>query len=143
MANALYANGRAGFLRGEIDFDTAEITVALVQGYTADLADEVTVADMLTAGGVIAASAVLSPKTTDGGVADGGDIVFTAVAAGDPITAIVVYQSTDVSQGALDDDEKRLIAYYDTSSGATLPFTPNGGDITLQWDNGANKMFSL
>ena len=34
-----------------------------------------------------------------------------------------------------------LIAYIDTATG--LPITPNGGDIIVNWDNGANKIFRL
>jgi hypothetical protein len=34
-----------------------------------------------------------------------------------------------------------LIAYIDTATG--LPVTPNGGDITVTWDNGSNKIFKL
>lgn len=34
-----------------------------------------------------------------------------------------------------------LIAYIDTATG--LPVTPNGGDITIAWDSGANKIFKL
>jgi len=35
----------------------------------------------------------------------------------------------------------RLIAWIDT--GTNLPVTPNGGDITVQWDAGANRIFKL
>jgi hypothetical protein len=31
--------------------------------------------------------------------------------------------------------------YIDAATG--LPLTPNGGDVTIQWDNGANKIFKL
>ena len=34
-----------------------------------------------------------------------------------------------------------LIAYIDTATG--LPITPNGGDIIVVWDDGANKIFRL
>ena len=34
-----------------------------------------------------------------------------------------------------------LIAYFDTVTG--LPVTPNGGDIQIVWDSGANKIFKL
>ena len=36
---------------------------------------------------------------------------------------------------------QRVIAFIDTATG--LPVTPNGGDITITWDNGANKIFKL
>jgi len=34
-----------------------------------------------------------------------------------------------------------LIAFIDTAT--NLPVTPNGGDIIVAWDNGANKIFKL
>ena len=34
-----------------------------------------------------------------------------------------------------------LIALIDSATG--LPITPNGGDIIVVWDNGANKIFKL
>jgi hypothetical protein len=36
---------------------------------------------------------------------------------------------------------QRVIAFLDTAS--NLPVTPNGGDITVSWDNGSNKIFKL
>jgi hypothetical protein len=40
------------------------------------------------------------------------------------------------------DATARLIAYIDTASSG-LPVTPNGGDIVVQWDSGANRIFKL
>jgi len=37
--------------------------------------------------------------------------------------------------------ESPLLAFLDSVTG--LPVTPNGGDITVAWDNGANKIFKL
>jgi hypothetical protein len=34
-----------------------------------------------------------------------------------------------------------LICIFDTAT--NLPVTPNGGDITIQFDNGTNKIFKL
>jgi len=69
------------------------------------------------------------------GVADAADIVFTAPPAGDVLEATVIYQDTGV------EGTSRLIAYIDTATG--LPVTPNGTDITILWDSGANKIFKL
>jgi hypothetical protein len=62
-------------------------------------------------------------------------VTFTAV-TGDPCEAIVIWQDTGV------ESTSRLIAYIDTASSG-LPVTPNGGDITIAWDSGANKIFKL
>jgi hypothetical protein len=84
----------------------------------------------------------MTSKTVTGGVADAADVTFTAVTAGAAITSILVYQSSAVTGGAdVAASAQRLIAYLDTATG--LPVTPNGGDITIQWDNTTNKIFKL
>jgi len=47
----------------------------------------------------------------------------------------VIYKDTGV------DGTSPLIAYVDTITG--FPLATNGGDITVQWDNGTYKIFSL
>lgn len=135
MANALYDKGREGFLDGSIDWDTDTIKCVLVDtaDYTVDLAVHDNLDDILAAARV-ATSGALTSKTVAAGVADAADVVLAAV-TGDPSEAIVIYKDTGV------ETTSRLIAYIDTATG--LPVTPNGGDITIQWDNGANKIFKL
>ena len=70
------------------------------------------------------------------GVADAADVTFTAVPAGDPLEYILIFKDDGV-----DDVSSPLIALIDTATG--LPITPNDGDITVAWDNGANKIFKL
>lgn len=135
MANALYGKGREGFLDGSIDWDTDTIKVVLVD--TADYTVSIDVHDNLDdvpAAARVATSAALGTKTVTLGVADAADITFTAV-TGDVSEALIIYKDTGV------ESTSRLIAYIDTATG--LPVTPNGGDITVTWDNGANKIFKL
>jgi hypothetical protein len=145
MANALYDLGREGFLAGEIDWDTAVIKSSLVRGYTPNLATHKFVSDVTGAGGtLVATSAAMTSKTVAAGVADAADVTFTAVASGAAIPYVLVYQSSAVTGGGdVAATAQRVIALYDSSTGVALPVTPNGGDITVQWDNGANKMFKL
>lgn len=142
MANALFTPGREGFLVAEIDWDTAAIKVALVRGYTFSAAHKF-VSEVTGAGGtLVATSAALSSKTATGGTADAADVTFTAVTAGAAITSIIVFQSSAVTGGAdVASSAQRLICFIDTATG--LPVTPNGGDITLAWDNGSNKILTL
>ena len=135
MANTLYDKGREGFLDGSIDFDTDSIKVVLVDtsAYTANLSTD-TFLSSITSGARIATSANLASKTVTAGVADAADITFTAV-TGASVEAVVLYKDTG-SAGT-----SRLIAYIDTATG--LPVTPNGGDITIQWDSGSNRIFKL
>jgi hypothetical protein len=135
MANALYDKGREGFLGKLIGWDTDDIRVILVD--TADYTVALTTHDFLDDVPVAArvkVSAALTGKTIAAGVADAADVTLSAV-TGDPSEALVIYQHTGV------ESTSRLIAYIDTATG--LPVTPNGGDITITWDNGANKIFKL
>lgn len=142
MANALFDPGREGFLAGEIDWDTATIKAALVRGYTFSASHKF-VSEVTGAGGtLVATSAAMTSKTVAAGVADAADVAFTAVAAGAAITGILVFQSSAATGGAdVAATAQRLIAWIDTGTG--LPVTPNGGDITIQWNNAANRIFKL
>lgn len=135
MANALYDKGRESFLKGEISWSGDSIKAALVDTatYTADLANDQFLSD-IPSGERVATSANLTNKTTVAGVADADDITYTSV-SGDQSEALVIYQDTGTPSTS------RLIAYIDSATG--LPVTPNGGDIQVQWDNGASKIFKL
>ena len=134
MANALYDKGREGFLDGSIDWDTDTIKVALIDTgvYTVNLSTH----DMWddASAGVIGTPQTLGTKTVTAGVADAADATFTAV-TGATVEALIIYKDTGTPSTS------RLIAYIDTATG--LPVTPNGGDITVAWDSGANKIFKL
>lgn len=135
MANALYDKGREGFLAGDIAWDSDTIKAVLVDtaDYTVDLATHDNLDD-IPAIARVATSPAFASKTVTAGVADAGDITFSAV-TGDVCEALVIYQDTGV------ESTSRLIAYIDSATG--LPVTPNGGDINVAWDNGANKIFKL
>ena len=133
MANRLYDLGRESFLKGEISWSGDNIKAVLVDSasYTPDTAVDQFFDDI---SGVVATSGNLASKTTTDGVADAADVTFSSV-TGNQSEFIVVYQDTGTPSTS------RLIALVDTATG--LPVTPNGGDITVQWDTGANKIFKL
>lgn len=133
MASALYEKGREGFLDGSIDWDTDTIKACLVDTgvYTVNLATHDFLDDL---SGIVATSAALTSKTVTAGVADAADVTFSAV-SGASVEAIVIYKDTGSAATS------RLIAYIDTATG--LPVTPNGGDISVAWDSGANRIFKL
>lgn len=135
MANALYDKGREAFLTGGINWSGDSIKAVLVDtgAYTPNVATHQFLSD-IAAGARVATSANLGSKTVAAGVADAADSLFTAV-SGPSVEAVVLYKDTGTA------GTSPLIAYIDTASG--LPVTPNGGDITVVWDNGANKIFKL
>lgn len=142
MANALYPAAKEGFLTGAIDWDTAVFKAALVRAYTYDSTD-VSVADVIAGGGVLAAtSAALASKTFTGGVVDAADVTFTAVAANASAHGLLLFQASAVTGGAdVAAASQRVVAWLDT--GTLLPVAPNGGDVTVAWANDANRIFSL
>lgn len=133
MANRLYDLGRESFLKGEISWSGDNIKACLVDSasYTPDTAANQFLSDL---SGVVATSGNLASKTTTDGVADAADVTFSSV-TGNQSEFIVVYQDTGEASTS------RLIALVDTATG--LPVTPNGGDIVVQWDSAANKIFKL
>jgi len=135
MANALFDYGREGYLNGGLNWLSDDVRCILVDTglYTPNLATD----QFLTAipgGARISLSGSLTTKTATAGVADADDVSFTAV-TGATVEAIVLYKYTGV------DATSRLIAYIDTATG--LPFLPSGGNVAIQFDNGANKIFKL
>jgi hypothetical protein len=76
-------------------------------------------------------------KTTASGIADADDTIVAAVGSAGSATAhyIILVNETGASQTSL------VGAVIDTATG--LPFLPNGGDISVVWDSGANRIFKL
>lgn len=136
MANALYDLARQSFLSQSpsIDWDTDNIKCSLVRSsdYTPNLATDQFLSSVPTR---VADSGNFGTKTVAAGVADAADITFTAVAAGAAIQYLLIWKDTGVA------GTSPLIALIDTATG--LPVTPNGGDIVIAWDGGANKIFRL
>ncbi|WP_150523840.1 hypothetical protein [Roseibium sediminis] len=138
MANALYTKFKEAILKGEIDLTSDTIKVALVDtgGYTFAATHQF-LSDI--GSNILGTAQTLANATVTNGVFDADDVVFTEQAAGigtlDAIEALVIYKDTGTAATS------NLIAYYDTATG--LPVNPNGGDITITWDAGANKIFAI
>lgn len=145
MATALYGLARQAFLEGEIDWADNDIKVLLVDStdYTVSIdvdqycnKDTIPDAARVTNG----LSANLASKTVTLGVADAADVTLSSV-TGEECEALVIFKDGGdggVSQSGTND---LLIAYIDSATG--LPVTPGGGDIPIEWDSGANKIFKL
>lgn len=134
MANALYPKFKESCLSQSpsVDLDTDTIKVALWRGGAYNSAHQY-LSDL--AGSAAATAATLGSKTVASGVFDAADVTFSAVAAGASCSALVIYKDTGVA------GTSALVAWIDLAT--NLPITPNGGDITITWDNGANKIFAL
>lgn len=147
MANAMYDPGREGFLDGTIRWDgTAVIKVAAVRltagGSAVFTASQKFMSDLVATHTIHGTPQALASQTKTNGVADANDIAFTALAANANGHVLVIYQASAVTGGSdVANTAQRLIGFLDT--GTNLPFTPNGGDVNVAWDNGANKIFKL
>ena len=135
MANALYGKGREKFLSGSISWSSDNIRVALVDtaSYTVAIDTHEFLSDV-PGGARVATSGNLTSKTVTLGVADAANVTFGTV-TGASVEAIVIWKDTGTPSTS------PLIAYIDTAT--NLPITPNGGDITVAWDSGANRIFKL
>lgn len=134
MADAMYDNYREEALKGLRTPLTETVKVmGVTSGYTFSAAH--TSINDIAAANRVQATPALTSKTATAGVFDAADTTLTAVAAGSAIRALVVYTEAGTSASST------LMVYLD--SAAQLPVTPNGGDIIISWDNGANKIFKL
>lgn len=113
---------------------TDDIRAILIDAadYIVDLVNHEWLSDVPAAARV--ATAALSTKTSTAGVAGAANLTFSSV-SGDPSEALVLYKHTGVETSSA------LIAWIDTATG--LPVTPNGTNINVSWDTGANKIFKL
>lgn len=142
MANGLFDNGRNYYLQGSINWVADPVRAALVSisnqptAYVVDIANNTVYASVPTGARVGMSIASLGGKSAAAGIADANDVVFSAV-SGPTVGAVLLLRSTATANAS----DWPLIAYIDTATG--LPVGPNGGDLTVQWDNGANKVFKL
>lgn len=135
MANVLFDFGRESFLDGNLDWTGTLIKAVLVDhGVDTPVPATDQHLDDITAGARIDTSGAFTTKTSTAGVADADNLTYTSV-TGASVESIVIFFDSTVEATSI------LIAFIDTATG--LPVTPNGGDITVTWDDGANKIFKL
>jgi len=136
MANALYAKGRQNFAEGGIAWLTANIKFVFIdEGFpeVPDLALDDNLDD-IAAGARVATSGNLSSKTSTDGVMDAADVIVPTV-SGATIESLTIYEDTGV------ESTSNLVLNIDTATG--LPLTPNTADVTVQWNEGAEKIAKL
>lgn len=148
MASALFDKGRNLFAEGGVNWQAggSNVRAVLVKtAYAVNIANHQYASDlganMVANGGNLATndqanSANVAPTTPVAGVCRGANITFGSVAtAAGNCSYIVLFVGTG------NDSNSPLLAYIDTATG--LPVTPNGGDIAVNWDQGANGIFKL
>ena len=135
MASGLFDSGRNDFAKGATSWKAAAgstIKCALIDtGVTAPNLATHTVMTSLR-GAVVGSDMAMTLIDPAAGVVDANDVVFSAV-SGAHVEGVVIWRE---DAGA--DASRFLIAWEEFTA-----VTPNGGDITIQWDSGANKIFKL
>jgi len=133
MASALYPFAKAVFLSGCIDMMNDVIEAILInENYVYSTLHEC-LDDIRSY--QVGSLHVLTGRDIYSGVFDADDATFTAVTSSYKVSGVVIYQNKNNS-----DSQSIPIAYIDCS---LAPITPNGSNITVQWDNGPNKIFAL
>lgn len=134
MANAWYRKGAEKTLLAQINWDTDTIKARLVKNtYAQNLSTDEFVSSVTKITGTT--DQTLANTSVTGGVFDADDITFTAVPSGETSEGIVIYKDTGVEATS------PLLLYIDTITG--FPFATNGGNVVIQFDNGAYKIVSL
>jgi hypothetical protein len=147
MANQMYGKGRNKFGRGEIHWKASGDTIRAFLVDAALYTPSIDVHEFLSdvpvsarkgnAGGTARSNApILTLLDPELGVLDANDITFTAVPVGSALEYIVLFKDDGVA-----DASSPLVGLIDTATG--LPVTPNGSNITVAWDNGANRVLKL
>ena len=133
MANALYPKAKEAFLNADIDMATDTITIALIDTGNYTFNSEHQFRSDISDSAVISSTDLLN-KTMTNGVFDADDATFTSV-TGANCEALIIFQNTGTQANS------RLIAFIDSATG--LPILPNGGDITVAFSSGSNRIFAL
>lgn len=136
MAPALYPSLKQQFLTAGIDLENdATIKAVLLDTgtYTYNSAHDFynDVTGVTTPIGTPVALASKTINSPSAGVFDAADTTLTSV-TGASAEAILIFQDTGTASTS------SLVAFID---GITV--TPNGGNITIAWDNGASRIFAL
>ena len=139
MANGFYQFGMQEWAKGNVLWKAAGgSTIRCILGDAADYTVDLATHDFLNDVPALAreegpVALTLIDAALDG-VVDAADIAFVG-ATGDPCEFLLLYRFVTV------DADSPLLIYIDTATG--LPVTPNGGDINVAWDNGANKIAKI
>ena len=134
MANAWYRKGAEKVLRAQVNFDTDTIKARLVKNtYAQNLSTDEFISSVTAITG--STDQTLANTSVTDGAFDADDITFTAVPAGETSEGVVIYKDTGVA------GTSPLLMYIDTITG--FPLATNGGNVVIQWDNGAYKIVSL
>lgn len=138
MANALYPIWKQEVMQatsntslgGTVKQTFVDITSAYTYSGAHDFVDDLGANDNPNYGSAVS----LASKTFANGTFDAADTTTTTLSGANEVGAIVLY----IDSGS--EATSRLALYLDNSI-TGMPFTPSGGDVTVQWN--ASGIFTL
>lgn len=138
MANGFYEIGMKKIAFGELIWKAAggsNIRTVLVDtaDYAVNLATHEFLSSIAAAGREETSGNMTLIDAANDGIVDANDVAYVGT-AGDPCEGIAVYKFVTV------DTDSPLLFWWDTVTG--MPVTL-GGDVTVAWDNGANKIAKI
>ena len=83
----------------------------------------------------IRSSNYLTGRTALNGAADADDLPFDAIEGGPIVTAMILVKDGGTASST------KLIAYIDQA--VNLPYTPDGRNILVVWDNAPSRIFRI
>lgn len=140
MANAVYPIWKQNLIQGATNTDLDGISVngvfcaMLDAGYSYSAAHDFYDDVGITANVIGTPQEVGATKSYTNGTFDGSDVTYSSV-SGNQVTQLVLFRK---NSGAT--STQYLVLFLDTSV-TGLPVTPNGGDITIQWN--ASGIFTI
>lgn len=133
--NDFYESGKFAIIDGTLDILRDDIRVVLVDGsYKPNPVRHHFLSDIPKMSR-IATSRSLRGKTYTRGVFDADDIEIKPVPIGRWVSLIVIYKETGIEKTSL------LIAFI--SDGFGLPSTVREKSVTIQWNDGSEKIYRL
>lgn len=127
MANFLYKPYKEALLSGASDASLLSNTVKLALIDTALYTPSSLDAFLTSASaGIVGTPQPITSKSVTNGIFSGANVVFSAV-TGASVEGLLFYIDTGTASTS------RLVAFLDSGIG-NFPFTPNGGDVTIDWE---------
>jgi hypothetical protein len=135
MASGLFDNGRNRFARGDVLWKASAgstIKAALIDSAVTapNLSTHTTMSDLRTA--VVGSDTAMTLIDPAAGACDADDVVFSSV-TGAHVEGVVFYQEVSAS-----DASRFLLGWVEFTA-----VTPNGGNITIQWQGTTPFVFKL
>lgn len=138
MANSLFDKGREGFLSGSILGLGGSIVPYFIGSFNTGLVATGALLSDIPAAVYRARGTYLVNRTASAGVFDADDTVVNC-----PSSAATVVGLIHVLEAGNPVSSANSLLIHNVDTASVLPFTPNGGDVQIIYDQGANRIFKL